>query len=57
MFLGNGGKSDSSEPEVCCTEVGREGSVRAAWGNGSTEDPTSRSQAGVGFEQYWCGVY
>ena len=52
VFLGNGGNSEGSKPKVCCTEVGKEGSVRAAWGKENTEDSTYTSQAVVAFEQY-----
>lgn len=57
VFLGNGGNSEGSKPKVCCTELGREGSVRAAWDKENTEDSTYTSQAVVAFERYRRGVH
>ena len=57
VFLGNGGNSEGSKPKVCCTELGREGSVRAAWDKENTEDSTYTSPAVVAFERYRRGVH
>lgn len=57
VFLGNGGNSEGSKPKVCCTELGREGSVRAVRGKENTEGSTYTSQAVVAFERYRRGVH